>query len=177
MKRLRFPAALVLVVRSTRAVNGIGLVMTLLLSLNFSAYAYDLFGSDIPGPSGNLLVTTTDECASACNGNSACQAWTFVKPPLKNPTSAPSVNAVCTANAPPPCLSGVKRSDGWCGEGADPAPGVPAQGIVLSCPSGQTCGPRVTIPKPKPWYCFFLPFLDICHQEKTITADLFCQSP
>ena len=54
--------------------NRLLLVIIVMLSATFNAYAYDLFGSDITG----LDVQTADQCAAACNGNNNCLAWTFV---------------------------------------------------------------------------------------------------
>jgi hypothetical protein len=167
--------------KSANNINGMFLFATLLFSSSFSAYGYDLFGSDLS----SVLVTTPDQCAAACDANASCLAWTFVRPPLKHPTSAvcflknavpaPSLNSVCTSNAV--CLSGVKRSDGWCGETPSRtvgSSGVLGQGPVLSCPSGLTCKSKVTAPKQKPWYCFFMPFLDVCQPVKIQSTDFFC---
>ncbi len=169
--------------KSTNVVNCFILVTTLLLSSSLNTYGYDLFGSDIGH---GILVTTPDQCAAACNGNASCFAWTFVRPPLKNPTSAvcflknavptPSLNSVCTSNAV--CLSGIKRSDGWCGEAPTQnvgGSGVQGQGQVLSCSSGQTCGPKASARRPESWYCFFLPLFDVCKRIKIQTTDFFCQ--
>lgn len=168
--------------KKPNTVNGFILVTTLLLSPSFNAYGYDFFASDIA----SVLVANPDQCAAACDGNANCLAWTFVRPPLKHPTSpvcflknavpTPSLNSVCTSNSV--CLSGIKRSDGWCGEtplrdvGGS---GVQGQGEVLSCPSGLTCKSRLPTPKRKPWHCFFLPFLDECQPVKIQTTDFFCQ--
>ncbi|MBI5044128.1 MAG: PAN domain-containing protein [Nitrospirae bacterium] len=162
----------------TNTVNSFILAVILLLSANFNAYGYDFFGSDIA----SVLVTTPDQCAAACNGNANCQAWTFVRPPLKHPTSAvcflkntvpaPSLNSVCTSNSV--CLSGITRSDGWCGEtplrnvGGS---GVQGQDQVLSCPSGQSCRPRITQTYETCWFFFK------CRGPKIQTTDFFCQSP
>ena len=161
----------------------VGSILAVMLSFtSVNSHAYDLFGSDI-GP--GVLVATPDQCAAACDGNASCLAWTFVRPPLKHPTSpvcflknavpTPSLNSTCTSNAV--CLSGIKRSDGWCGETPNQnvgGSGVQGQGQVLSCPSGLTCKARVPPPRPKPWYCFFLPFLDECQPVKIQTTDFFC---
>jgi len=160
------------------AVNRLILGVALLLAANFNAYSYDLLGNDFD----RLLVTTTDQCAAACTANASCQAWTFVKPPLKHPTSAvcylknvvptPQLNSVCTDNSV--CLSGVKRSDGWCGEtplrnvGSS---GVQGQNIVLSCAAGQSCRSKVTQTF-EPCWIFFR-----CRGPNLESTDFFCQSP
>ena len=151
-----------------------------------AARAYDFLGSDL-GP--GVPAANADVCNADCNANASCVAWTFVKAGavprlggaalcfLKSSVPPPTLDADCSSNAL--CVSGIKRSDGWCGEtplenvGSS---GVQGQGQVLSCPSGLTCTNRVTARKPKPWYCFFLPFLDVCHPTQLQSTDLFCQS-
>ena len=100
-----------------------------------TAYAYDLFGSDIAG----IDVQSIQQCADACTANSDCLAWTFVRAGLKgpsarcflkNPVPQPSTNGTCPTNAD--CISGYKEPS-WCGD--------KGQGDVLSCPSG-TCNAR-----------------------------------
>jgi hypothetical protein len=166
--------------RRTRTHVAIGVAGMLVLAAYPDVHAYDFFGSDLAG----VLVVTPDQCAAECDRNASCAAWTFVRPPLKHPTSpvcylksavvAPSLNSVCTSNAV--CLSGIKRSDGWCGEtplqnvGSS---GVPGQGQVLSCPAWQSCRPR-TIPG-KPEVCWFLFFPYPCHGQTSQTTGFFCQ--
>ncbi|HEY8181857.1 MAG TPA: PAN/Apple domain-containing protein [Thermoanaerobaculia bacterium] len=157
-------------------------VAIMLVSMSLTAYGYDFFGSDIS----SSLVTTPNQCSALCDANAACRAWTFVRPPLKNPTSAvcflksavpaPSLNATCTSNAV--CLSGIKRTDMWCGESpARNAPGsttVMGQGAVLSCPTGFGCGPKM-ISTTKNTVCWFLIFPYPCHEVVKIqTTDFFC---
>src|SRR5574337_368195 len=100
-----------------------------------TAYAHDLFGSDIA----SIDVQDVQQCADACTANSDCLAWTFVRAGLKgpsarcflkNPVPSPSTNSTCQSNSD--CISGYKQP-GWCGD--------KAQGDVLSCPSG-TCNAR-----------------------------------
>jgi PAN domain len=119
------------------ALTRLFLATSLLLSATCGVYGYDLFGSDIAG----LNVQNTDECSAACDSNADCLAWTFVRAGLhgpsarcylKNPVPLPSYSSVCATNYD--CISGLKRSDGWCGE--------LEQGVVLSCPSGLSCRPR-----------------------------------
>lgn len=157
-------------------------VATLLLFSSYPIYGYDRMGNDIANP----LVSTPTECATLCDGNPNCQSWTFVKPPMKHPTSAvcylknaipnPEFNPTCPSNAE--CLSGVKiTSRQWCGESPKfSVSGVlMGQGEVVNCPSGLTCKSLIPPPKPKPWYCFFLPFLDECQPVKIQTLDYYCQ--
>jgi hypothetical protein len=116
--------------------------LILIFFVNFNAYGYDFLGNDI----GYLDAQNPDQCANACNNNSQCQAWTFVtlwgRCFLKNPVPAPSEQGVCAGGN---CLSGLKRSDNWCGETSSRTVGgsnVLGQEQVLSCPSGQSCGPK-----------------------------------
>jgi PAN domain-containing protein len=150
------------------------LLLVINFNFNFNAYGYDLFGNDI----GAVPAANADACAAACNANSNCVAWTWVRAGLKgpgavcflkNPAPAPSFNSVCKTNVD--CLSGLKRSDGWCGESPNRnAPGstsVLGQGQVLSCPSGKSCGPKVS-QTCTGWWIF-----KSC--TKTQTVDFFCQ--
>ena len=157
-------------------------VIAIVLSVNnLSAYGYDRLGNDIA----SLDVQNPDECAKACNGNSNCLAWTFVRKGLKSPTSArcylknpvppPSLNGVCLTNID--CVSGLKEEDGtWCGEspnrnadGSD----VLGQGVVLSCSSGKSCGPRITR-EPDHW-CWFLFVPYRCHGDLSYSLTYYCQ--
>ncbi len=148
-------------------------ILMLSASFTFIAYGYDLFGSDI----GAVAVQNPDQCAAACNANSNCLAWTFVRAGLKgssamcflkNPVPAPSFNSVCKTNTD--CLSGLKRSDGWCGESpnrnAQGSQSVLGQGVVLSCASGLTCKPKVSRTCTG-WWIF-----KSC--SNTQTVDFFC---
>jgi hypothetical protein len=163
------------------ALSGLLLVVALTLSPSFDAHAYDFFGNDIAG----LDVQNVNQCAAACNANPRCLAWTFVKAGrmgptarcfLKNPIPSPSFNATCPTNAE--CLSGVKRSDGWCGEtplrAVQGNQNVLGQGQVLSCPSGQSCRPRILGGGTQ--VCWFLFFPYPCKSEKIQTTDFFCQA-
>lgn len=153
-----------------------------MIVINHNAHGYDRMGSDID----SKLVSTPTDCAALCDGNSACQAWTFVKPPIKHPTSAvcflknavpvPEFNSTCPSNVE--CLSGVKvAARQWCGE----SPKVTVSGVlmgqgeVVSCGSGLACKSLVPSPTQRPWYCLFLPFLDACKQVKIQTLDYYCQ--
>ena len=127
---------------------------TLLTTSGFVAYSYDLFGNDV----GGIDVQNPDQCSAACNSNPNCLAWTFVRAGIKgpsarcffkNPVPAPSFNNDCKTHAD--CVSGPKPSGGagqWCGESPARAvsgnPSILGQDVVLSCPAGRTCGPRVT---------------------------------
>lgn len=145
------------------------------------AEAWDLFGGDI----GGFVAFSPDECAAACNANGSCAAWTLVEPPLKHPTSpvcflkssfgSPELNATCTSNDV--CVSGIKRSDGWCGERTNTTFGpnaVPGQGEVLSCGPNQSCvaGNIVT----DTWCVIFFPIFLVypCHGTAQ-TPELFCR--
>jgi hypothetical protein len=140
-----------------KKVPAIGLLVLsilLLANFNFDAYGYDFFGNDI----GTALVQDADACAAACKGNTQCRGWTWVKAQgkcyLKNPVAAPAFSPACPTNSE--CVSGRKRSDGWCGE--DPSRNVPGsltvagqpivtgQGQVLFLPParGLSCKPRVS---------------------------------
>lgn len=108
----------------------------ILVSANFNAYGYDLFGSDIAG----IAVQDANQCAVACNDNSNCLAWTFVRAGLKgssascflkNPVPKPSWNDVCQTNFD--CVSGYKEAS-WCGD--------KSQGDVLTCQTGTSCDSR-----------------------------------
>ena len=136
------------------------LFMLLWLSSSVKAHAYDLFGSDIAG----LDVANPDQCASACSSNSNCLAWTFVLP--GTPRAAPGPSPRCYLKNPVPsptanncCLSGLKRSDNWCGENT--------QGLVLTCPSGLNCGSKRTRTC-EGWWIF-----RTC--TTLVTTDYFCQ--
>jgi hypothetical protein len=164
------------------SVSGLIAVATIMLMTTFEAHSYDFLGADI-GP--GIVVPNADGCAAACNGNASCQAWTFVtaghKGPaafcfLKNQVPAPTFDAACPDNIA--CVSGLKRSDGWCGE----SPGAPVQGSqsilgqgqVLSCPSGKSCQAKVTGGQPQ--VCWFLGFIPYpCHAPRIQTTDWFCQ--
>ena len=129
-------------------------IALLLANLNFNVYAYDFFGGDIA----STLVQDADACAAACNGNTNCRGWTWVKARgvcyLKRVVSAPMFTLACPTNSE--CVSGLKRSDRWCGE--NPARNVPGsltvggqptvmgQGQVLFLPParGLSCKPRVS---------------------------------
>jgi hypothetical protein len=92
---------------------------------------------------------------------------------LKNPVPAPSFNSTCPSNIE--CVSGRKRSDGWCGENPSRAiqgSQILGQGQVLTCPAAQTCAPRVTGGGTK--VCWFLFFPYPCHSERIETVDFFC---
>jgi hypothetical protein len=148
------------------------------------SHAYDLFGSDL-GFCGSQ--STPDACNAACNGNPSCQAWTLVLPPasgsamccLKSAVPPPSLNSTCTSNSV--CVSGAKRSDGWCGEspGATFGPNqILGQGQVLSCPATQTCRARVTQGAEQICWFIFPPFLVFpypCHGPDIQSTDWFCQ--
>lgn len=151
-----------------------------------TARAYDLFGNDLAG----FLVQTPDQCNAACNSNGACVAWTWVRAGLKHPTSpacflksaasTPSLNATCQTNAD--CLSGFKRSDGWCGEtpAREVAPGVLGQDVVLTCAAGTSCRPRVTQGPDQVCWLIIPPIIIIpypCHGPDIQTTDFFCQAP
>jgi hypothetical protein len=141
--------------------NRLLLATIVMLSATFNAYAYDLFGSDIT----SLDVQTADQCAAACNGNSNCLAWTFVRAGLKgpsarcylkNPVPQPSWNNVCQTNFD--CVSGYKQAN-WCGD--------KSQGDVLSCAAGTSCNPK-TSKSCDGWWIF--------RNCTTIqTTDYFCQ--
>jgi hypothetical protein len=165
-------------IMKSRVICAVSLLIVV-LSTSLDVRSYDFFGNDIAG----LDVQNADQCAAACNGNANCQAWTFVKAGrlgpsarcfLKNPVPAPSFNSTCPSHNE--CISGLKRSDGWCGETPSrflPGSQILGQGQVLSCPASQTCGPRVTR-APDHW-CWFLFFPYRCHGEKLQTTDFFCQ--
>jgi hypothetical protein len=133
------------------------LVIIAMLSANFNVYGYDLPGNDIKG----LDAKNPDQCASACNSNSNCLAWTFVKSWgrcfLKNPVPARSTLGVCSDNYN--CISGLKRTDNWCGD--------KDQALELSCPNGQSCSSR-TIKSCTGWWIF-----RSCTTLQT--TDYFCQ--
>lgn len=166
----------------SRNINRFIFVAIFLLFSSYDIYGYDRMGSDYANP----LVSTPTECATRCDGDTNCKSWTFVKPPIKNPTSpvcflksavpAPEFNPTCPSNTE--CLSGVKiPSRQWCGE----SPGFTVSGVlmgqgeVVNCPSGLTCKSMLAPTTPKPWYCFFLPFLDVCQQVKIQSMDYYCQ--
>ena len=168
--------------KSKNANAVISLIAIFLLFSSFNTYGYDRLGSDYANP----LVSIPTDCATLCDRDPKCKSWTFVKPPLKHPTSpvcflkdavpAPSFNTTCPSNAE--CLSGVKDSRGqWCGESPKfTVSGVlMGQDVVVNCPSGLTCKSILAPATQKPWYCFFLPFLDVCQPVKTQSLDLFCQ--
>ena len=149
-----------------------------------AAFGYDRFGGDIANP----LVTTPTECAKLCDANSGCQSWTFVKPPIKHPTSAvcflkssvpsPAFNSTCRSNNL--CLSGVKSSSGqWCGESpAFTQSGVlMGQGEVVACGPGRACRPISSNPRPAPPWCIFVLWIPSACQPaaKIQTIDFFCQ--
>jgi hypothetical protein len=150
------------------------------LAASAAADRYDFFGNDISGPAG---AQTALACAQACNDNPNCRAWTFVKPGrmgptarcfLKNPVPAPAFNSICPTNNE--CVSGLRRSDGWCGE--TPARAIAGsqimgQGEVLTCPAGQSCRPRITGGGAKICWALFFPYP--CHGEKVQSTDFFCQ--
>lgn len=131
--------------------------------------AYDRLGSDIAG----AAVTDATACERNCRGNPRCKAWTWVRRPLKNPSSAmcylksdvppPSRNSVCVTDRD--CLSGVKDQRGqWCGETparpvANSGGRIMGQNVVVTCASNRTCRP---IEHPR------------THIQST---DYFCQSP
>lgn len=152
------------IMKIINSIKSLFLVAILLLSGNFNAYGYDLFGSDI----GSVNVVNADQCAAACNSNNDCLAWTFVRLGLKsqtsavcflkNPVPAPSWNSVCQTNFD--CVSGYKQTN-WCGD--------KSQGDVLSCPSGTSCNPRVTQTYETCWIFFK------CRGPKIQTTDYFCQ--
>ena len=154
----------------------------LVSALMLDAHSYDFFGSDIAGS----IVSTADQCAAACNANASCQAWTFVTAGrmgpsarcfLKSPVPAPAFNATCPTNTA--CMSGLKRSDGWCGETPNRlvsgSQSILGQGQVLSCPSGQSCRPRVSGGGTQICWAFIFPYP--CHSPKIQTTDFFCQTP
>jgi len=138
------------------------LLAILMLSVASTSYGYDLFGNDIAG----LDVQNPDQCASACASNSNCLAWTFVRAGLKgpsarcflkNPVPTPSMTGICASNYD--CISGLKRTDAWCGD--------KPQGDVLSCDAGAACLPR-TSRSCSGWWIF--------RNCTTIqTTDFFCQ--
>lgn len=107
------------------------LLAIVLLSATLDAHGYDLFGNDIAA----VAVSNPDACAAACNGNSNCLAWTYVRARglcyFKNPVPQPSWNSVCPSNFE--CLSGYKMEN-WCGD--------KLQGDVLKCTAGKVCYPR-----------------------------------
>jgi PAN domain len=162
------------------------LVGMLTLAMSFDARSYDFLGNDItPGRVG-IPVATTNQCAAACTANAGCQAWTFVAAGrmgpsalcfLKNPVPPPTFDATCPNNTA--CLSGLKRTDGWCGE--DPSQhtagsqSMLGQGVVLACSAGQSCRPKVT--GGGTTVCWFLIFPYPCHSPKIQTVDFFCQTP
>jgi len=148
--------------------------------------AYDRLGSDLGT---GLPVTSPNQCNTLCNGNPACQAWVFVAAGntrftnttplcfLKKAIPPPSSNATCPSNAA--CLSGVKRTDGWCGEDpTDNVPGtnnmIPGQGDVLTCAAGVLCAPtQTTTTRNKVCWFLFIPYP--CHEQvKLKTFDEFC---
>ncbi|MEI7869372.1 MAG: PAN domain-containing protein [Candidatus Methylumidiphilus sp.] len=160
--------------KSINSVNRFFIFPWVFLLASINAYGYDYFGSDLA----SSLVTTPDQCASACTANGSCQAWSFVKPPLKHPTSAvcflkkaipvPSLNNVCSSNYV--CLSGIKRTDGWCGESPNrfvQGSQILGQGQVLTCSSGKSCAPK-TSTVCDGWWIF-----KTC--SKIQTVDFFCQ--
>ena len=150
-------------------------ILLLSATFTFNAYGYDLFGSDIA----SLPALNANACEIACNANSNCLAWTWVKAGLKgpdavcflkNPIPVPSFNSVCKTNYD--CLSGVKRSDRWCGEspnrGVQGNQNVLGQGAVLTClPPSSSCGPKVSTTCTG-WWIF-----KRC--SNTQTVDFFCQ--
>lgn len=169
-----------------KLVSVVGIVVagaTLLLVPDRASRAYDFFGGDI----GAVNVTTPNECAAACDANSACQGWTWVRKPLKNPNSAvcflksprpatASFNSVCTSDTD--CLSGLKRSDGWCGDTPlQLAPGfsLQGQGEVLACASGQSCRTRRIGGGTTVCWFLFIPYP--CHAPVIESTEFFCQTP
>lgn len=148
--------------KSTKSLNQFIIVAIILLSANINAYGYDLFGSDIAG----IDVQNSDQCAAACNSNSSCVAWTFVRAGLKGPSArcflknavppAPSWNSVCQTNFD--CVSGYKQAN-WCGD--------KSQGDVISCATGTSCNPR-TSRSCSGWWIF-----RSCTTLQT--TDYFCQ--
>lgn len=159
------------------AIAAIIIALVFLLSANLTAHSYDYFGNDMPGGG---LVTNPNECEAACNKNSSCVAWTYVRPGLKHPTSAvcflknavpvPSLNSVCEATSD--CKSGLKRNDGWCGETPSRTVAgstVFGQDEVLMCPSGQSCRPKITQTYETCWIFFQ------CRGPKIQSTDFFCQ--
>ncbi len=157
------------------------LVATSMLLTTFDAHSFDFLGDDL-GP--GLAVQNADQCAADCSANASCQAWTFVtagrKAPsafcfLKNPVPAPAFDAACPDNTA--CVSGLKRSDGWCGETptehVQGSQSILGQGQVLSCSSGKSCQAKVTGGQTQ--LCWFLFFPYPCHSPKVQTTDWFCQ--
>jgi len=168
----------------TRNTSRFTFVAILLLFLSYPTYGYDRGGSDIDNPK----VSTPTECAALCDGDPRCRSWTFVRPPIKHPTSPvcflkdavpePSIKSPCPSNIE--CLSGVKDSRGqWCGE--NPRKTVSGelmgQGDVVDCPSGLTCRPIVTIPPKAPLWCIFVLWIPkVCQPSESLsTIDYFCQ--
>ena len=158
--------------------------VAILLFLSYPTYGYDRRGSDIDNPK----VSTPTECAALCDGNPSCQSWTFVKPPIKHPTSAvcflknavptPEFNPTCPSNTE--CKSGVKDGRGqWCGESNKVSySGIfYNQGDVVSCLAGRKCGPLVTPKKLVPWWCPFVFWIpSVCDSGvETKTLEHFCQ--
>lgn len=159
-------------------------VAILMLFSSYPTYGYDRMGSDIANP----IVSTPTDCAALCDGDPSCQSWTFVNPPIKHPTSAvcflknavptPEFNSTCPSNAE--CLSGVKDGRGqWCGESNKVSHNgiFFAQGDVVSCPAGRTCGPLVTPKRRVPLWCIFVLWIpSVCQSgEEIMTLDHFCQ--
>lgn len=166
-KALR-PARLIIIEEQAMAMTRTLVYLGVLLFAN-PTFAYDRLGRDIAG----AAVSDATACASNCDSNPNCKAWTWVRRPLKNPASAmcylkntvppPSRNNVCKTDLD--CLSGVKDGRGqWCGETpartvANSGNSILGQNVVVNCRSGRVCGP---IEHPR------------THIQST---DYFCQSP
>lgn len=157
-----------------------GLAVAIILMSATTVLAYDFLGNDL-GP--GTAVTTPDACAALCSGQTNCTAWTFLRAGAQGgrfPT------AMCFLKNPAPpavdvgdncCLSGTKRSDGWCGE--SPArtltgSNVLGQGQVLQCPAGQGCGPRTIRGSTGVCWWFIIPYP--CRGPSIQTVDWFCQA-
>lgn len=164
---------------------GPGIVLFFIV-LSPASFAFDRLGSDI-----GLAVTVANAnaCNTLCNGNPSCQAWVLVNPGnsrfgntaplcfLKNAIPPPSFNTTCPTNAA--CVSGIKRTDGWCGEtpAREVAAGILGQDAVLTCMAGVTCGPKM-MNTSKTTVCWFLFFPYPCHETvKVQTTDFFCVPP
>lgn len=159
----------------------------LLIAVAWNVRAYDRLGSDL-GP--GVPVPNANGCNTLCNGNGSCVSWVFVATGnprfanttplcfLKSAIPSPSFNPTCPSNVE--CVSGIKRTDGWCGE--DPNHNIPGsssiqgQGDVLTCAGGGLCAsvPISTTINTWCWF-FFIPYP--CHQQSKLQSfDHFCST-
>lgn len=80
----------------------------ILSSADAMEYGVDRPGSDYKNF--NLQRDDPNQCQSACMGETACRAWTFVRPGHQGPTARCWLkNRVPASTDAPCCVSGVKR--------------------------------------------------------------------